>query len=166
MICLSFCPKTCLFFRGKFANIASLDVYHWINIAFSIVVRFGLIVTANLSWVRYWPNNVVYFLFSIALSWDIGSLLQIVIHGNCNKQMCFSSVWWAGIYNAGQKKSNSDPWIFCEVPGKGRSTLNVVDYCQEYVGLCSKLSPSLRGDTKNSYFRVAFLLTSIVLSDR
>ncbi len=32
------------------------------------------------------------------------------------------------IYNAGQKKRNSDPWIFCELPGRGRSTLEVVDY--------------------------------------
>ena len=30
-------------------------------------------------------------------------------------------------YNAGQKKRNSDPFLFCELPGRGRSTLKVVD---------------------------------------
>ena len=52
-------------------------------------------------------------------------------------------VWYItynSLYNAGQKKRNSDPWIFCELPGRGRSTLKL----------------------KNSKFRVAFLLTSIV----
>ena len=31
------------------------------------------------------------------------------------------------LYNAGQKKCNSDSWIFCELPGRGRPTLKVVD---------------------------------------
>ena len=29
-------------------------------------------------------------------------------------------------YNAGQKKRNSEPLIFCELPGRGRSTMDSV----------------------------------------
>ncbi len=60
-------------------------------------------------------------------------------------------------YNAGQKKRNSDPWNFCELPGRGRSTLKVVDYWWRSVEIALSMldcvqswAPSFKGDTKNS----------------
>ncbi len=81
------------------------------------------------------------------------------------------------IYNAGQKKRNSELRIFRAPPEGGGSTFNMVQHTQgnfktvqhnystpsSIVNHHQSRSTSSRELTKNSWIRVAFLLTSIVL---